>query len=413
MDHLDPGSLPFHHYRPRAGHPDWPRLLAEARQLADELRPGLERPRSPGVDLRRKASSIATFARNYRRNRTLHREGREDLRPLFLLWTLLRTCNFDCSYCDDHRGEKYPDLPDDGVLDTARGIELLRVMRTGTSSVYFAGGEPTVRRDLPVLTRAARDLDYFPIIVNTNGSLLHSRLRQAEWRTWLADMDTIIVSLDALDLDLLDTMWGTRRSEHVIRNLLVLRELASEMRFKLMVNTVIQPGRLDEGRAVVDLVNDLGIWLCPVPQNRGPRIDPALRDDPGYRELAELVLDRQARGHRVTGSRRMNRRFLFSEPLDCRNTLKPHVDVDGRLAWPCKASVHVEPERIDVLAFEDVDALYEHAVTRVDPTRFHGPAPNQCGGDCNWAQNYATDAYAHGVAHPASLVGELVDFLGA
>ena len=78
---------------------------------------------------------------------------REDLLPLYFIWTTHRTCNFSCTYCDDHRGSKYPDLPDDDTLDTEQGRRLLRVMRSRASSVYFAGGEPTLRKDLPELVR--------------------------------------------------------------------------------------------------------------------------------------------------------------------------------------------------------------------------------------------------------------------
>ena len=86
------------------------------------------------------------------------------------------------------------------------------------------------------------------------------------------------------------------------------------------------------------------------------------------------------------------------------------MDFDGRLAWPCKTSVNVEPDYINVLDLDHVDALYAHASSRISPHRFHGPAANQCGGDCNWAQNYSTDAYAHGLANPLSLVREIFDF---
>lgn len=404
-------SLPFRLYRPAPGHPDWPSLAAEAGGLARRLAPGLEPARRGRAERRRRARSYATTARCFLTNRRLAKQGREDLRPLYFIWTLLRTCNFRCTYCDDHRGQKYPDLPNDGVLNHEEGLELLRVMRTGTSSVYFAGGEPTLRKDLPQLTRAARDLDYYPIVINTNGSAIDRLLAQDRWSTWLADTDVVVVSLDGLDLAQLGAMWAYRKPVDVIRNLLLLRELAARFRVKLMVNCVIQPGRIEEARHVLDFANDLGIWYCPVPMNVGPRVDRTLLDDPDYRALVALILKRKAAGYRITGSTRMNRRLLGAERLQCRNTLKPHIDFDGQLLWPCKASVHVAPERIRVLDFDSVDALYEHAVSRVDPTRFHGPARNQCGASCNWAQNYTTDAYARGLTHPASLAGDLLGFL--
>ncbi len=402
--------LVFSRYTWRDGHPDWSVLSAEAHELAERLRPGLQAPRTGAAEWRRRALSWRTAAMNYAGNVRRARAGREDLWPLYFIWTTLRPCNFRCSYCDDHRGARYPELDGHGRLDTDAGKRLLRVMRTRTPSVYFAGGEPTLRRDLPELVREARDLDYYPIVVNTNGSLFHRLLDKPAWRTFLADVDVLVVSLDALDLGKLSRMWVTKHPEDVIRNLLMLRELASEMRIKLMVNTVIQPGLVREARAVLDLADDLGIWFCPVPQNRGPRIDPDVLADPDYAELARTIVDRKRAGARISGSARMNDRLLHAAPLDCRNTLKPHVDHDGKLAWPCKASANVEPARIDVLGFDGVEELYEHARRRIDPTRFHGPGPAQCGGDCNWAQNYTTDEYAFGLGHPAHLARELVSF---
>lgn len=407
-----PGSLPeFSRYVPRAGHPDFPRLAREARALAARLGPGLEPPRRGPREAMRRLSSYRTALASYRENRRRARAGREDLLPLYFIWTTLRPCNFRCDYCDDHRGARYPELDGHGKLDTRQGFELLSVMRTRATSVYFAGGEPTLRKDLPELTRRARDLDYFPIVLNTNGSLFHRLLDKPEWRGFLADVDILVVSLDALDLGKLAEMWRTPHPEDVIRNLLLLRELAAASRVKLMVNTVLQPGLLAEARAVLDLTEDLGIGFCPVPRNVGPRVDRALLEDPEYPAFVAHLLARKAAGARISGSLRMNQRLLSAAPLDCRNTLKPHVDHDGRLAWPCKATVNVEPEWLDVLAFDHVDAIWAEATRRRDPRGFHGPGPEQCGGDCCWAQNYTTDEYAHGLEHPLSLLGAVADFL--
>lgn len=397
---------------PASGRPDLARLSAEADALVARIAPALEPPRAGPREWLRRARSYRTALAGYRENRRRARAGREDLLPLYFIWTTLRPCNFRCTYCDDHRGARYPELDGRGKLDTARGRRLLEVMRTRAPSVYFAGGEPTLRKDLPALARAARDLDYYPIVVNSNGSLLHRLLVQPAWRTFLADVDIVVISLDALDLGLLARMWRTPHPEDVLRNLLVLRRLAAAQRFKLMVNCVIQPGLIAEARAVLDLAESLGIWFCPVPRNVGPRIDPALLADPDYPAFVAHLLARQRAGARITGSPRMNERLLTAAPLRCRNTLKPHVDHDGRLAWPCKASVNVEPEWIDVLAHDDVDAIWAEGCRRRDPTGFHGPGPAQCGGDCNWAQNYTTDEYAHGLTHPWHLLGAVAGFLG-
>ncbi|HTM21319.1 MAG TPA: hypothetical protein VL172_12450, partial [Kofleriaceae bacterium] len=102
--------------------PDLTALTAEATALARTLGPQLEPPRGGAAELRRRAASYATFARNYAVNRRRTRAGREDLLPLYFIWTLLRDCNFRCGYCDDHQGRKYPDLPRAGTHDTAAAL---------------------------------------------------------------------------------------------------------------------------------------------------------------------------------------------------------------------------------------------------------------------------------------------------
>ena len=399
----------FRRYVPRPGHPDWRALHAEARALAATIRPTLEPPPPRWRDARRRARSWSLVVRNHLANLRRARAGREDLWPLYLIWTTQRACNFRCRYCDDHRGLRYPDLSNAGVLDTARAIRMLAIMRTRTPSALLAGGEPTLRRDLPAITRAARNLDYYPIIVDTNGSMLHLLLRQPAWRGWLADVDHLVVSLDALDPTVLDDMWQTDRAVDVLRNLLLLHELCDDMRVQLMVSTVVQPGAAHHARDVLDWCNDLGICFCPMPVNVGPTIEPALLTDAAYHTFVALVLERKREGCRVAGSLRMNERMLTAQPLDCRNTLKPHIDYDGRLFWPCKPVVNVEPVAIDVLDFPSVEAIYRYGRERIDPADFRAG----CGAHCNWSQHYTTDAYAYGLAHPWSIVREIVDFLKA
>jgi hypothetical protein len=133
----------------------------------------------------------------------------------------------------------------------------------------------------------------------------------------------------------------------VLRNLLLLRQLARPMRFKLMVNAVIQPGRVQDARDVLDWANDVGIGFCPVPVNIGPRVDGALHRDPEYAALVECILARKRAGYAISGSLRMNRR---SAPEPCRNTLK--TDHDGHSLLPRQR------DRSIGYGFSDVEALW-------------------------------------------------------
>jgi len=204
-------------------------------------------------------------------------------------------------------------------------------------------------------------------------------------------------------------MWSYDRPLEVIRNILILRELARDMRFRLMISTVIQPDSIHHALDVLNLSNDLGICFCPMPVNVGPTIQQSLLEDPDYLNLVDLILVRKRAGYPIAGSERMNWRMLTSQVLQCRNTLKPHIDFDGRLFWPCKASVTVEPVMINTLDYQDVDSLYEHALSLIDPTEFQ----QRCGARCNWSQHYTTDAYVEGLLNPGYLISEIRGFLRA
>ena len=99
----------------------------------------------------------------------------------------------------------------------------------------------------------------------------------------------------------------------------------------------------------------------------------------------------------------------------CRNTLKPHIDFDGKLALALQSMrERAAGVRSTCSEFADVDALYEHAQQAwSNPDRdFTVPVADQCGANCNWAQNYTTDAYTHGLDHPLALLRDLREFTG-
>ncbi|MBT3981775.1 MAG: radical SAM protein [Bacteriovoracaceae bacterium] len=404
-------SLNFKFFTPRQEHPDFDQLNFEAKALAQEATKTQELPQTGIQKLKRMFKSYKTTAINWIKNKKRVSENREDLLPLYFIWSILRTCNFLCDYCDDHRGNKYPEMSNKGALDTDQAKKLLGVMRTRTPSVYYAGGEPTLRSDLPEILRHGRNLNYFPQIINTNGSVIHKLLKRKNWSNFLADFDIIIVSLDSLRVDMLNEMYRYKKSEDIIRNVLALRELRDTYGFKLMVNCVVQPGRIQDAVDVLNFANDLGITFAGVPQNDGPVAKDGLLLNLEYRKFVSTLLTRHKAGHKFAGSYRMNNRLYNGVPLNCRNTLKPHIDFDGTLFWPCKACVNVQPEKLNILAHKHLDEVWAKGRKMINPDKFHGPAPTQCGANCNWAQNYTTDTYYHGLKNPASILTEIRDFL--
>ncbi len=413
----------FKHYVHKPDHPDWESIQAEARRLAAEILPKIHKDADDTIgdrclDQWRAARSIASACRNYWINRRRWKQGNHALRPLYFIWSMLYPCNFRCTYCDDHRGQHYYDLK-----DTPRSFEerlrVLQIMRTGTSAVYFCGGEPTLVKELPKFTDAAFHLGYKPMMINTNGSLLHQALQRPEWHRWLRQMDIIIVSLDGLDIPRLRTLWGVKNVEQVFINLMLLRELRHHVRFKLCVNTVISPETIDMAGDVLDLANDLGdLWFVPVPvhyhgkEQEGFSFERDMihRDD--YRELAERILGRKRQGYPIIGSERILKMLLNVEPYTCLPALRPHVDPDGRIAWPCRGAKNTPPVYVNLLDHATVDACWAAANGMKNAANFHGPGPDQCGDNCAWMQNYTTARYHHVLTDPlhAGLVSEIREF---
>jgi len=312
-------------------------------------------------------------------------------------------------------GRSYFRLSDKGRLNTEQGKQLLKIMRTGTSAIYFCGGEPTMRADLPELVDEAYRLRYFPMMINTNGSLFHLSLLKPNWKNFLKQIDIIIVSVDGLNLSLMDKIYDVSGCKQVLTNLILLWNLQKLVRFKLVVNTVIMPETISEARSVLDFANDLGIWFVPVPVNIGHHAEQSLFQNSEYLSLVNLILERKKQGYKIVGSTRLLEMLLLGKPYQCFTTLKPHIDFDGHILWPCKATFNIKPVRVNVLDYKTVDDLYEASKKLINPNDYHGIGPNQCGGSCNWMQNYTTQIYMDGLRHPIKygFFNEIKEFTGS
>ena len=123
---------------------------------------------------------------------TLHRPLR-DLRI-----SVTDRCNFRCVYCMPKEifGSDYPYLPHDQVLTFEEITRLSRVfVAHGVKKIRITGGEPLVRKDLPLLIAMLSDIPGVDLTMTTNGSLL-ARNAQALKD---AGLKRVSVSLDSLD----------------------------------------------------------------------------------------------------------------------------------------------------------------------------------------------------------------------
>jgi GTP 3',8-cyclase len=107
-------------------------------------------------------------------------------------------CNFRCVYCMPKEvfGSDYKFLDRKEVLTFEEISRLARIFAgLGVQKIRLTGGEPLVRKDLPLLVRMLAEIPGLDLTLTTNGSLLE---RQAQ-ALRDAGLNRVSVSLDSLD----------------------------------------------------------------------------------------------------------------------------------------------------------------------------------------------------------------------
>jgi cyclic pyranopterin phosphate synthase len=130
---------------------------------------------------------------------TLHRPLR-DLRI-----SVTDRCNFRCVYCmpKEKFGFDHPFLPHDQVLTFEEITRLARIFVShGVQKIRITGGEPLVRKDLPLLVSMLAQIPGIDLTLTTNGSLL-ARNAQALKD---AGLKRVTISLDSLDNEVFKAM---------------------------------------------------------------------------------------------------------------------------------------------------------------------------------------------------------------
>lgn len=94
--------------------------------------------------------------------------------PILVSWNVTRLCNLACGHCYLDAVQRERESPDE-----LSGVEALGVVEQVAdlapgAMLVFSGGEPLMRRDLPVLVEAAARRGLMPV-VGTNGTLLSER----------------------------------------------------------------------------------------------------------------------------------------------------------------------------------------------------------------------------------------------
>lgn len=145
----------------------------------------------------------------------------------------IRPCNAHCHFCfATFRGLV-------GQLSTAEAKRLLDVLRRPyPQKITFAGGEPTLRRDLAELIRFAKGLGYTTSVV-TNGFRLEAVLDEVA-----DDLDWVGLSVDSADEDVQRAL-GRGPGDHV-QKAIALAMRCHALGVRLKINSVVTALNADE-----------------------------------------------------------------------------------------------------------------------------------------------------------------------
>lgn len=166
-----------------------------------------------------------------------HRRSLRDLRI-----SVTDRCNFRCIYCMpiEEFGPNHCFMPREQLLTFEEITRLAKqFVRLGVEKIRLTGGEPLLRKDLPVLIEMLAAIDGVKdLSLTTNGLLLKKYapiLKQA-------GIQRINASLDALDNNIFTKMNGVGvRSETVLEGI----EAAVQAGLKVKVNMVVKKGMND------------------------------------------------------------------------------------------------------------------------------------------------------------------------
>ncbi|MEM3018389.1 MAG: radical SAM protein [Candidatus Bathyarchaeia archaeon] len=169
-----------------------------------------------------------------------------------------RGCPFDCGICPNHKSHTVLAIIDvtnrcnlecpvcfanaattgyiyePSLNDIVKIMENLRSNRpVPPPALQFSGGEPTVREDLPLLVKSAKDRGFRHVEVNTNGIRLAKDLGFFR-RLIEAGMDTIYLQFDGLD----NSIYEKTRGLPLLETKMAVIENARKLGFESVVLVV-------------------------------------------------------------------------------------------------------------------------------------------------------------------------------
>jgi MoaA/NifB/PqqE/SkfB family radical SAM enzyme len=242
-------------------------------------------------------------------------------RPFLVYFKPTPRCDLRCEICN--RWKQKPEPGEELALEQIRPM-LAKFRRAGGAVLTLWGGEPMLRKDLPKILGAARDLG-FRTSMCTNCNRLERRASEV-----LPHLDVLLCSLDGYG-EVHDRLRGVKGLfERTVRGI----ELAREQRhLTIKVWATVHRKNMDQIERLARLAQDLGVGIefFPVSTIAGYNEDIL----PGPEDLKGAfgrIMELKREGMPVRNPDRVLRIMRGREPFQCNfGRIAIHIDHAGRV----------------------------------------------------------------------------------
>lgn len=317
-------------------------------------------------------------------------DGESRWYPLLAVYYLTYRCKFRCPYCSNGANQPYHRLPDNAV-DADTALEILRRIRRHSEHLVITGGEPLEHAGVGEVLRRLPALKFKTIAFTTNGYALDRHVPEIA-----AAIDTLVVSLDTLDVRKADAWFG--QGDGALTKILANIEAAAayrNRRYEIIISAVATPNNIPDLYAVHRYAQARGFQLAVCPELQGVKAPEKLRLSPKYKTFFNFLLSEKKRGQAIFGSMLYLEHMRDFRAFRCHPFALLAVDPRGKIFYPC---LEIGQAAGNILDHDDL-----HAVRRA--ARRHAVLPAAFASNCDThcVRNSGTDCTAN--CHSACALG--------
>lgn len=174
-------------------------------------------------------------------------------RPNAATFLITNNCNSRCISCNCWKQKSSNELRTNEINNI-----LIQLKEFGILDIFFTGGEPLLRHDLPKIIRKSRDLQFDKIILCTNGLLLDKNKAETLLRNGLTG---IRISIDGLEEthDILRGIKGSYKKVYSVLKILTELRDTKYPYLELWITTTLMEPNLTQIKDILKICEELNI----------------------------------------------------------------------------------------------------------------------------------------------------------